>query len=48
VEREFGPPRGATLAPEEGRKMLHEAGFDTERVMDHDFPYHFVLRARAR
>ena len=48
AEREFGPPQAVTLAPEEGRKMLEEAGFVAEHVTDHGFPYHFVLRARAR
>lgn len=48
AERGFGPPREATLAPDEGQKMLQEAGFDAELVKDHGFPYHFVLRAWAR
>lgn len=48
AEREFGPPLGVTLGPEDGRKMLEEAGFDAEIVTGHGFPYHFVLRARAR
>lgn len=48
VESELGPPRSVTLDPEEGLKMLEAAGFEVEHVTDHSFPYHFVLRARAR
>lgn len=48
VEREFGPPKGVTLSPEEGREMLEAAGFVATPVVDPGFPYHFALLARRR
>lgn len=47
VEREPGPPPEVSLTPEEGRRLLEEAGFEvTDATRDAGFPYHFALLAR--
>lgn len=45
VPREMGPPADVSLSPQEGRKLLEEAGFNVAAA-DVDFPYHFVFVAR--
>lgn len=45
VEREVGPPAEVALSPEEGRRMLEEAGFSVSPPAGTGFPYHFALVA---
>lgn len=47
VERDEGPPARVTFDPPGARRMLEDAGFETEPVTGDAFPYHLALIARA-
>ncbi|MDN5698472.1 MAG: methyltransferase domain-containing protein [Rubrobacter sp.] len=46
VERDQGPPDHVALSQTEARRMLEEAGFNTQPVAAEEFPYHFAFIAR--
>ncbi len=46
IERDQGPPAHVALSPEQGRRMLEEAGFTVESIAQTGFPYHYALAAR--
>lgn len=48
VAREEGPPARVTFDPEGARRMLEEAGFETENFPDTGFPYHLALIAHPQ